>query len=436
MFLLVFSFTINFVQAASIEISQAGADSNTVMKGKTFTLTVSGLSSSGTVTLVYDNTTFSMSESSTKSFASGTTSVSWTTMVANTKASGKIISATISVAGSPSTATSNSFGIILPPSLSAVVDPSSTSVAKGSTFTLSLNIQNSGETAARFGSITVSPSEFSISSGCSPSEISGGQSAGISCTILASSSASSGTLTLTISPTNTDSLQKTVSVTVTTGLITTTTSSGGEGGAGAGLGTTTTTLPAVVQEANIPNISAGGTGKVSFTNIPITDIAIEVKNAVQNVKITIIKTDAQPATVAIASPGQTYAYLSIDKANINDSDITNVKIKFKVEKSWISSNNIDITKIALYRYSDGQWTKLPTVKLSEDSTYIYFEATSPGLSAFAISGELMPTAKATTTTTTIPSQKTLPKLTIAYSLTIIVVAIVVIVLLVIAFRKK
>ena len=172
------------------------------------------------------------------------------------------------------------------------------------------------------------------------------------------------------------------------------------GGGGGGGGATTTTLPPVIQGATIPNISANGTGQASFTGLPITDISIKSKNNVTNVRITITKTDAQPATVAIGAPGETYAYLSIDKANITDSDITEVKIKFKVEKSWIANNNIDVSQIALYRYVNGQWIKLPTVKLSEDSTYIYFESTSPGLSVFAITGQHL------VTTTTIPSVTT------------------------------
>lgn len=64
-----------------------------------------------------------------------------------------------------------------------------------------------------------------------------------------------------------------------------------------------------------------------------------------------------------------------------------MKIKFKVEKTWLANNNIASATIALQRYADNKWNKLSTSKVSEDATYIYFEAESPGLSVFAITGE-------------------------------------------------
>jgi len=218
----------------------------------------------------------------------------------------------------------------------------------------------------------------------------------------------------------------------------------GGGGGGVGGGTTTTTLPPVIEGANIPNISAGGTGQASFTNLPITDISIESKNNVTNVRITITKTDAQPGTVAIGAPGQVYAYLSIDKTNITDSDITAVKIKFKVEKSWIANNNIDVSQIALYRYVNGEWTKLPTVKLSEDSTYIYFESTSPGLSVFAITGQQLattttqPPGPGQTTTTIQPTTTTKPTAPIEPTTlaTVLVIAAVVIIVIAVALVRR
>ncbi len=204
-----------------------------------------------------------------------------------------------------------------------------------------------------------------------------------------------------------------------TSTATTTTVSGGGGGGGGGATTTikatttvpvtTTTLPPVVEKKTIPSIESGKTGTVSFTNIPVTDVSIKVKNAVSNVQVTITKTDTAPTTIAIAAPGQTYAYLNIEKTNIQDSDISQVKIKFKVEKSWINANNINSNTIALQRYTNGGWTKLTTNKISEDTNFIYFETESPGLSVFAITGEKIITSTTAIPTTTVkPKPKTQP----------------------------
>ena len=72
-------------------------------------------------------------------------------------------------------------------------------------------------------------------------------------------------------------------------------------------------------------------------------------------------------------------------SGISDSQLENVKIRFRVSKDWVSSNEIDPNTIALYRY-ENSWTKLPTSKLSDSALYYNYEATSPGFSIFAISG--------------------------------------------------
>jgi PGF-pre-PGF domain-containing protein len=414
MFLLSISLIVNFVQAASVTISQSGADSGSVMKGRAFTVTVSGLSDSGTVTLVLP-TGISTSEGNTKSFASSTTSVSWTTVVADQKVSGTSISATITIAGSPSAATSSSFDVILPPSLSATVSPSSTSVERGSTFSLSINIQNSGETTARFGSITVSPSDFSISSGCSPSDILGSGSAGVSCTIAASSSATLGsnTLTISISPTNADSVTKTVSVTVSEATVTTTPGGGSPGSGGSSGGTTGNKTHKKTQTWTKITPGAATIMKIVDPEIGLKQINITVRNSAQTVTITVTKLDGKPASVVHEVSGKIYKYIEINADNINETHIDKVKMQFEVNKSWINANSIDPNTIALNRYKNG-WEKLTTKKTSEDNDFVYYEAETTGFSTFAISGEVM--AGVTTTTvpgviTTVPTITTIPSIT-------------------------
>ncbi|WP_440955535.1 NosD domain-containing protein [Methanosarcina sp. Mfa9] len=68
-------------------------------------------------------------------------------------------------------------------------------------------------------------------------------------------------------------------------------------------------------------------------------------------------------------------------------NIENALIGFKVEKSWIMENGIDLHAVTLYRYHDGVWNALPTVMADEDDEYFYFTAETPGFSPFAIAGE-------------------------------------------------
>lgn len=182
---------------------------------------------------------------------------------------------------------------------------------------------------------------------------------------------------------------------------------GGPGGTGGLPGTTTTTLPPIVEAESVNSIPNGTSGNFTFQTLPITEVLVTVNDTVSNVQLSISETSTAPATVAIGAPGFTYAYLTITKTNITDKNISNVKIDFKIEKSWIVANGIDISTIALYRFVDGSWVALPTVKLSEDATYVYFEAESPGLSVFAITGQKV-TTTTLVTTTTIPGGVTVP----------------------------
>ena len=72
-------------------------------------------------------------------------------------------------------------------------------------------------------------------------------------------------------------------------------------------------------------------------------------------------------------------------------DVQAATIEFKIPQAWIGANNIDKSSVKLLRYSDGTWEELNTTKLSEDETYVYYSAESPGFSVFAATGATLPT---------------------------------------------
>lgn len=192
------------------------------------------------------------------------------------------------------------------------------------------------------------------------------------------------------------------------------TTGGGTPAGGAPSGTTTATTPAPVTETEtVTKIENGTSTTFNITksdSLKIESINVEVKNTVNNVQITV-KESSLPAgaNAAISSAqGAVYKYLEITKVNIQDADISKVKIKFKVEKSWADANNIDVSTIALNRLVGNSWTKLTTTLTGQDATYYYFESESSGLSIFAITGVKKPspttsvTSSITTTTTSLP----------------------------------
>lgn len=184
---------------------------------------------------------------------------------------------------------------------------------------------------------------------------------------------------------------------------TTTTTSGG----GGTVITTTNKVITIIQSAS-PSEPAIATIEASKAkDLKIDEVKVELKDTVTNAQISV-KESSLPsgANVAISTEqGATYKYLDIS-TTIPSPSIDKVIISFKVEKSWLEKNGIGSSGVSLQRYSNNQWNKLTTTKTSEDATYIYFDAESPGLSVFAVIGEKA--SAETPTTPTTPEQKTCP----------------------------
>lgn len=157
-------------------------------------------------------------------------------------------------------------------------------------------------------------------------------------------------------------------------------SGGGGGGGGAG----------VVSESKYTgSIPAGESKAVSFTKseLKITSVEVTTSEAVNNMGITVKESSAPTGNLAIATEeGNTYKYLEITKT-VEDKSIKQVKISFKVEKSWFESNGLNPSTTVLKKLVNNVWQDLPTSKVSEDATYVYFDATSETLSKFAITAK-------------------------------------------------
>ncbi|MBI2084703.1 MAG: PGF-pre-PGF domain-containing protein [Candidatus Aenigmarchaeota archaeon] len=205
-------------------------------------------------------------------------------------------------------------------------------------------------------------------------------------------------LTVPASPTTTETTTTTTSVTTTPGVKVTTQK---------GLATIT-----------IPSISAGKSANVNINkteDVAISLIIISVKNSVNNIQVTVTKLASMPASVTQEISGKVYHYIQIDKnSTAVDTAVNQSVIRFKVEKSWLSSNSVNESTVALYRYESNAWTKLVTTKMGElggETDVIYYEATSPGLSVFAIAGESATGAVVTPTPAPEPEAGIPPELT-------------------------
>jgi len=72
---------------------------------------------------------------------------------------------------------------------------------------------------------------------------------------------------------------------------------------------------------------------------------------------------------------------------ITNEQVEDVSYQFRVSKARLRSTGTDPEEVALYRFSKGDWTALPTDVVGESTTHYVFEAQSPGMSEFAVGAE-------------------------------------------------
>ena len=137
----------------------------------------------------------------------------------------------------------------------------------------------------------------------------------------------------------------------------------------------------------IDEIDEGETQVIDMSSYDsaVSGISITAASSLTDVEITCKTHNSKPS--GMTTPENTvYLYLDIE-ANVDDDDIDSLTITFKVAQDWFTTNNIDKNKVKLLRYHNTAWQELSTTMTSEDSSFAYFEATTMGLSTFAISGE-------------------------------------------------
>ena len=129
---------------------------------------------------------------------------------------------------------------------------------------------------------------------------------------------------------------------------------------------------------------------VMATPMPVEQLMIKTKQALTDVETTVDIFDQRPSEAAVSLPADqvVYAYLSITFDNATPEDIELGHITFQVEKEWLEQNSIHKWSVALNRYDPEleQWITLPTKRIREDSSYVYYTTTITHFSTFAISG--------------------------------------------------
>jgi len=159
--------------------------------------------------------------------------------------------------------------------------------------------------------------------------------------------------------------------------------------------TTTTTTTTLIQQGALPsgnvlNLKANVPSVLKIENpdlLKVTEVEITAREDVESVEVKVeIAAPNEIPKVFVQSGKILLTYLKIT-SNASADKFSNVKIRFKVEKLWINANNIDAARIALYKFENEDWVKIPTEKMLEDDDNVYYEATLTSLSFFVIAGE-------------------------------------------------
>lgn len=67
-----------------------------------------------------------------------------------------------------------------------------------------------------------------------------------------------------------------------------------------------------------------------------------------------------------------YEYCEFRYTNINESDISSYKIDSKIRKSWLESEGLDSSRIALYTYTNDKWEYNRTQASKDNTVYQFF----------------------------------------------------------------
>lgn len=87
--------------------------------------------------------------------------------------------------------------------------------------------------------------------------------------------------------------------------------------------------------------------------------------------------------VTASAPGVVYKNMNI---RAGTKKIKEVLIRFKVENSWITSNDMVSSDVKMFKWDGSKWMQLNTYEKTKDATHTYYEAKTDAFSSFAISG--------------------------------------------------
>jgi len=125
---------------------------------------------------------------------------------------------------------------------------------------------------------------------------------------------------------------------------------------------------------------------IDVTEIAITQVQFTNNKPVSNANLVITNLRSTPDLSRSISEE---VFMYFDTTTEKLSDISDLRIHFKVPVSWLEQRGINEDNIVLYHYYGG-WNELMTAKKSADDSYLHYYAAASGFGYFAISTKLNP----------------------------------------------
>jgi len=205
----------------------------------------------------------------------------------------------------------------------------------------------------------------------------------------------------TIGNKHTTSLMINFSVSVTTAAVTSN-NAGGGGGGGGGL---------AFSEEKAAAVQSGGNAFLEYSEykkLGVSGIMLSAKNEIKNARIKV-KISAKPysAKIPISSEdGRVFKYLNIIGTSLNDDDLNNATISFKIPVSWFNNTNLSTRHVRMLRLVNDSWTNLTTNLASFGKEYNTYDSVTPGFSSFSIIAEMIKPGEAAETIADIHNNNT------------------------------
>lgn len=123
--------------------------------------------------------------------------------------------------------------------------------------------------------------------------------------------------------------------------------------------------------------------EVAHDDIAVESVSIITRGAARRATIEVSSLTGSPESIPAPSASATYQFLEIAHADLADSAIEKVELRFAVSRAWLDRSGFAADEVGLQRYADS-WEALPTRLLDQDEEELRYLAESPGLSLFAV----------------------------------------------------